>query len=282
MSPDNNLDLTCNERPSDSPFVETVWSSQSEQAAPFISMADHSNALVITKYRGKTVLTVRGPETRATPANMQSDSEFWGIRFKPGVFMPYFPARMVMDRHDLNLPEAGDATFWLNGSAWEIPDFENADTFVDWLARDGLLVYDPIVEAALRGEPLHLSPRQAQRRFLQSTGLTYKTMSQIQRARFAVRLLKQGAPAAKVAYQAGYFDQPHLIRSLKHFVGLTPGEIHDSKRSKRMSFLYNTASPLPATMSGQEDNDESNNPIRVLDSGWQLGSAERPSYTAPE
>ncbi len=40
---------------------------------------------------------------------------------------------------------------------------------------------------------------------------------------------------------AGYFDQAHLIKSLKHFVGLTPGLIIDNSRLEKLSFLYNTA-----------------------------------------
>ncbi len=41
--------------------------------------------------------------------------------------------------------------------------------------------------------------------------------------------------------QAGYFDQPHMTRSLKHYIGLTPGQIIDQGRARPRSFLYNTA-----------------------------------------
>lgn len=269
------MDLVCEERLSDSPFVESVWRSQSEKAAPFISMADNRNALVITQYKGKTVATVRGPETKATTATEQAETELLGIRFKPGVFMPYMPAKMVMDRRDFNLPEAGSNFFWLNGSAWQFPDYENADTFVDWLTSDGLLVYDPLVNALLHGRTVELSPRQVQRRFLQATGLSHKVMHQIQRARYATSLLKQGTPVLNAVHQAGYFDQSHLIRSLKRYIGLTPGQISDPNRNVRMSFLYNTAPLAPATMSLQED-DERDRDIRVLEAGWRPESGESP------
>ena len=45
-----------------------------------------------------------------------------------------------MDRRDANLPEATSTSFWLSGSAWQFPTYENAETFVDRLVRDGLLV----------------------------------------------------------------------------------------------------------------------------------------------
>jgi AraC-like DNA-binding protein len=258
------MDLMFEEKPSDSPFVETIWRSQGEQAGPFISMADSHYAIVIAKSGGKTVVTVRGPETRATLAQSLANVEYFGIRFKPGTFMSFMPAKMVIDRRDLNLPEVASRSFWLNGSAWEIPDYENADTFVDWLIRDGLLVYDPVVDAMLKGQPVDLSLRSVQRRFLQTTGLTHNAMHQIERARFAVSLLKQGVSILDTVYQAGYFDQPHLTRSLKHFIGLTPSQIIDQNRLERLSFLYKTKPFEQARMQAENDKFEKNSHIMVL------------------
>ena len=236
------MDLMCDERPSDSPFVDSIWRSYSEHGGAFISMAEIHCGIVVTKYNGRTILTVRGPETRATPAYCPAGAEFIGIQFKAGAFMPDLPAKRVMDRRDVNLPEATSKSFWLNGSAWQFPDFENADTFVDWLVRDDLLVHDPVVDAVVQGQrPEEVSLRTVQRRFSQATGLTQGAAHQIERARYATTLLKQGASILDTVYEAGYFDQPHMTRSLKHFTGLTPAQIIDKSRSARLSFLYKTA-----------------------------------------
>ena len=64
-----------------------------------------------------------------------------------------------------------------------------------------------------------------QRHFLRTTGLTYKAFTQIERAQKALGLLQQGRPAADVAFALGYADQPHMIRSVKAIMGLTPGQI---------------------------------------------------------
>ena len=163
------------DRPSDSSFVEMIWRAQSERAGSFISLAASHWEMVVTRYRGKTTFTVRGPETKATPLHYQRTGVEWlGIRFKVGTFLPYLPPGKLLDRRDANLPQATSTSFWFQGSAWEFPTFENADTFVEWLAREGLLVRDPVVEAVLRGHPQALSPRSIQYRFLQATGLTYK------------------------------------------------------------------------------------------------------------
>jgi len=232
------MDLTCEERLSDSSFVERVWRSQGEREGNFISSAEIHYGMVVTKHQGKTIFTVRGPEIRATPAYCPPDAEFIGIVFKPGTFIQHLPAGMVMDRQDMNLPDANSQSFWLNGRAWQFPEYENADTFVDWLVRDGLLVHDALVDAVIRGEPLDMSLRTVQRRFLQATGLTQGDVRQIERARYATTLLKQGVPILDAAFEAGYFDQPHLTRSLRQYIGLTPAQILDNTRTERLSVFY--------------------------------------------
>jgi AraC-like DNA-binding protein len=213
------------ERPSDSPFVEIVWRTQSESAGSFTSLATSHWEMVVTRHNGKTSLTVRGPETKATPALCPADAEFFGIIFKLGAFMPHLPPRIVRDRRDVILPEATSQSFWLNGSAWQFPNFENADTFVDRLVQDDLLVREPVVDAALQGQLKAVSLRSVQRRFLRATGLTHSAVRQIERARKAMALLQQGISILDTVDQAGYFDQPHLTRSLKHCMGQTPAQI---------------------------------------------------------
>jgi hypothetical protein len=66
--------------------------------------------------------------------------------------------------------------------------------FADRLIRQGILVRDPVVEAAIQGHVPDKSIRSLQYRFLQATGLTHKTIQQIERARNAVSLLEQGTP----------------------------------------------------------------------------------------
>jgi len=211
-------------RPSDSPFVETVWRTRSEGGGSFTSLAATNWEMVVTKQKGKTFLTVRGPETKAMPAPVPEDAEFFGIVFKLGTFMPHLPARNLVNSQ-LDLPEGLSNSFWLHGATWQFPDYENADTFVARLVRDGMLVCDPVVAAVLQNQPQNLSIRTLRRRFLQATGLTHKAIQQIERARRATALLQQGASILDTVYEVGYFDQPHLTKSLKYFMGQTPAQI---------------------------------------------------------
>ena len=233
--------LTFEDRLSDSPLVERIWRSQSERPGTFHSIAMSHWEMVVTKYNGNTILTVRGPESKATPLHLSLvGAEWFGIRFKLGTIMPHLPASDLVNG-DVNLPDASSKSFWLNGSAWQFPDYENADTFVDRLVHQGLLARDPVVETALHGQLKDLSIRTARRHFLRTTGLTQSTIRQIERARYATVLLQQGASILDVVYEAGYFDQPHLTKSLKYFIGQTPMQIMQKNESEQLSFLYKTA-----------------------------------------
>jgi AraC-like DNA-binding protein len=230
--------LIFNDRPSDSPFVERIWRCHSERAGTFLSIAESHWEMVVTRHNGKTTLTVRGPETNAATLDCPAEGEWLGIRFKLGTFMPHLPARNLLDRRDVTLPEATGQSFWLNGSAWEYPDFENAETFVDRLVHDGLIAVDLPVRAALQRRQQKMSIRTAQRHFLQATGMTHCTIRQIERARHATNLLKQGVSILDAVPQAGYFDQAHLTRSLKFLIGQTPAQI--IRGDKQLSYLYKT------------------------------------------
>jgi hypothetical protein len=226
------------DRPSDSRVIDRVWRSQSERAGNFHSMATCNCGIVVSKYQGRTSLTVRGPETHATMADCPPDGEWFGIQFKLGTFLSLLPACELRDRNDVTLPDASGRSFWLNGSAWEYPGFDNAETFVQRLVRKGLIVTDPSIGEALRGAPGHLSRRTLQRRFLRATGLTLMSIRQITRARRAAYLLRGGAGILRVAHDLGYFDQAHLSRSLKYFIGQTPAQIFRGER--QLSLLYKT------------------------------------------
>jgi AraC-like DNA-binding protein len=219
------MELVFDERSANSTFVEMVWRTRSDSAGASTSVAASNWEVVVATFNGKTIVTARSPETKASQADFPADAEFFGIVFKLGTFMPHLPLRTFLDRQDATLPEASGNFFWLHGSAWEIPTFENADVFVDRLIRQGILARDPVVEAAIQGHTPDMSVRSLQYRFLRATGLTHKTIQQIERARSAVSLLEQGTPISDTAFELGYFDQAHLTNSLKRFVGRTPAQI---------------------------------------------------------
>jgi len=230
--------LCFEERVSDSPLIERVWRSQSDRGGKFVSIAATNFEMAVTRLAGDTFLTLRGPETTATAIECPPGGEWLGIRFKLGTFMPRLTPEKLRDHNDVTLPNASSRSFWLDGSAWEYPDFENAEDFVAKLVGEGIIAREPAVDAVMRDQQPAQSLRTAQRRFLRATGLTYRTVRQIQRARYATNLLRQGTSILDTVHDAGYFDQAHLTNSLKHLIGQTPVEI--ARRAAQLSFLYKT------------------------------------------
>ncbi|MGH7453769.1 MAG: hypothetical protein ACRENG_20635 [bacterium] len=136
-------------RPSDSPFVESVWRTQTTGGGSFISTAASLWEMVIAKQMGKSILSIRGPETKASPALVpDGEAEYVGIVFKRGAFMPHLPKQHLVNEA-VHLPESSKNSFWLQSRTWQFPDFENADTFVDRLVHDEMLAQDQVVDDVL-------------------------------------------------------------------------------------------------------------------------------------
>ena len=85
---DTGMELVFDQRSANSSFVEVVWHTHSERAGTFTSVAVSNWEMVITTFNGKTMITARGPETKASEADFPADAEFVGIIFTLGTFMP--------------------------------------------------------------------------------------------------------------------------------------------------------------------------------------------------
>jgi hypothetical protein len=218
------MSIVYEQRPSESPYVETITHGRTAGDGSTIRPAESRWHMVVARQEGDARMFVVGPLTTSGVASWTEGAELLWVRFGLGTFMPHLPAMNSLDR-EMVLPRAADRSFWLGGSAWKFPDHENVDTFVERLVRNGLLVRDPIVNAALEGRPQALSPRTLRHRFLRATGLSQSRVLGIERAGRAAALLRQGVSISDAVHEEGYFDQPHLTRSLKRWVGHTPVQI---------------------------------------------------------
>src|SRR5262249_39094835 len=139
--------------------------------APFLSIAANRCELVVSRLGGQITMTVRGPETKATPmGDCPGDGEWVGILLKLGAYLPHLPARTLVDR-GIDLPTVSRTSFWMSGAAWQFPDYANAETFVGRLVRKSLLARVPEVDAAVQRQQPNRSASTIQRRFLRATGL---------------------------------------------------------------------------------------------------------------
>jgi AraC-like DNA-binding protein len=219
------MSIVYEQRRSDSPYVEAVTHGRTESDGSTVRPAESRwHMVVIRQDCGARALAV-GPLTGAGVASWTAGAEILWIRFALGTFMPHMPARSLLDAETV-LPDATSKSFWLAGSAWPFPDHENVEAFVERLVREGVLARDPVVGATSTGRPQQgLSPRTLRHRFLRATGLAQGAVLQVERANRAAALLRKGVLIPDVVHQEGYFDQSHMTRSLKRWVGRTPARI---------------------------------------------------------
>ncbi|MGH9972222.1 MAG: DUF6597 domain-containing transcriptional factor [Pyrinomonadaceae bacterium] len=171
--------------------------------------------------------------------------EIMGVRFRPGGAYRFLP---------LSLDTITDNTI-STGEIWgrEGLDIEDAvfeagsDARRQQLVEEFLLrrlamtaAYRPRFEAAIgaiirsRGqarvlevaEHVEWSPRQLEREFRVSVGLSPKALARIIRFQNLLRLVGEGALRewASLALEVGYADQPHMVREFREFSGQSPSE----------------------------------------------------------
>lgn len=207
-----------------SPLVDAVTHTVFSGNGATLMQPDGCWDFVIIKSSGRTMVLRTGLTTKAVEHVFADGDEILSITFKPSAFMPLMPGERMLDEGVL-LETIGRDRFWLGTDVMEIPTLENVDGFIAKLLANQAVEDNDIVASVVAGQPKAMSERTMQRHFLKTTGLTYKTFSQIERAQKAIGLLQQGRPAADVAFALGYADQPHLIRSLKAIMGQTPRQI---------------------------------------------------------
>src|SRR5260221_7628417 len=162
-----SMSIIAEERGSDSPYVETITRARTALDGSPIRPAEICWHMVLRRLNGNIDLLVVGPWTSAGVISYTEGAELLWIKFKLGTFLPHLPTRHLLDRETI-LPGAARRSFWLDGSAWQFPDYENADTFVDSLVRTGWLGFDPVGKALCEGHLKDLPSRPARHRFRRS------------------------------------------------------------------------------------------------------------------
>jgi hypothetical protein len=221
--------ITRRQRQTDSDLVAVVThvaygDPDSDRLEPDITVPDGLWDIAVLRHRGTVQVLQTGLITRPVELPFEPGDEYLAISFKPGAYMPRLPGRQMVDRGVIR-PIGAGRTFELDADTFEIPSFENAEGLVQRLARRDIVVLDDVVDRVVDGDPAWASERTVERRFRWALGLSPKQLAQIQRAREAMTRLAAGSAPAAVAADLGYADQPHLTRSLRRFMGRTPGKV---------------------------------------------------------
>lgn len=224
-------------RSSPSPYIARVWRAHARDVETMTSVANSTWELVVWNEGEQLLCTVRGPETRASSAPVPQNSRSAGILFAHGVHMPHLPVSELVDGAT---PPSRiiDGRLPLAGRRWPLPAYESAESFVQQLVEEQILARDAVVAEVLGGGSPTVSARTLQRRVAATTGLSMGLIRQIARAREAAMRLGEGEPILEVVHGLGFYDQPHLSRSLTRFIGRTATQLAQGRQERQLSMLY--------------------------------------------
>ena len=188
-------------------------------------------------YSPASGLEVVGTMTREQRFDILPGERRVGLRFQPGMarrFLRIVAAELVDRVIPLEDVLGPGARQWRERLDAGASTTEWRQTLLDGVVcRAGNL--DPVhlaIEAMVRvhgeadidslADQAGMSARQFRRRCREESGVSPKQLARILRFRRACALASRGESWLKVAVEAGYFDQAHLIRDFREFTGSTP------------------------------------------------------------
>lgn len=239
-------------------FVERVRSFAPSvgSAARVDRLPDGRTALVFRVFEaGGGELHLVGPRTHALLKDATKFERAVMVEFKPGWSTPLFgvPACELTDRYvaldavwgpssqDLLAELVADSSTTAVVTRLERaftqfarPSWEPTSAL---LAREAAFLLQEVgARVELVADRLGVTARHLRRVFVENIGIGPKDFARSARLQRAVRLSSESRDWSRIAADAGYYDQAHLIADFRALVGLTPG-----------AFAKRSAAPRPQT-----------------------------------
>jgi len=94
--------------------------------------------------------------------------------------------------------------------------------------------------ASIRAIARHAAMSQSalERHFRAAVGATPKKLSRLARLQHVCRLWDTGKSLTDIAFEAGYCDQPHMVRDFRLFTGASPEEFFQSPHPRNLPTFY--------------------------------------------
>lgn len=212
-------------RESRSPHVNLVWWAEIDEDSTYVDAANEFWGLSFGEgaVGGAMTATLIGPTTDPRTLDMRAGERAWGVELAAHVFVRGLAKSHLVG--ELRPLDTDGAWFELAGIRLPIPDLDGLEYLVGVLLRQGVLVADHRVAAALSGDGGRWSERTLHRSVAETTGLGRKRIEQLRRARTAYALLQEGLSLAEAANAAGFADQAHMTRAFTALAGQSPARI---------------------------------------------------------
>jgi AraC-like DNA-binding protein len=237
-------------------YVSHYWLSLCNPRLALPVLPDGTVDVVIHRHGPIVGVRAYGAITAATTIAVEPQSHYLGIRFRPGQSR-HFMRACAQELTDACEPAEGLLAFGLDGLAEamlapDVPGVPNVFSRLDALLERHLAARPPrsgridaaiaVIEAAHGAVRMDApaaacgtGPRQFERIFRQTVGVSPKLFASIVRFAHAAELIGRRQPLADVALAAGYVDQSHMGRDVRRLTGLSARRLQEA-----MSHFYQT------------------------------------------
>jgi AraC-like DNA-binding protein len=233
------------------PFVQCYWCISAASASSILNrvcpdgcadiVIDLSPSLSLSAPGDLGRSYAVGTMRRAAQVPLAGRIHLFGVRFRPSAAGLFFGVPM----HELTDRTVPLADLW-NGAADLVVRLERAATLPERVSRVEQFLRDrlrriaepaPVVGHAVRfiartggaqrtrelERAVGVGGRQLERRFREAVGISPKAFARVIRFRRALAALRSTPVAwSRLATEAGYYDQAHLIREVRALAGVTP------------------------------------------------------------
>ena len=226
-------------------FVERAQAFVSKAGTiPPVQLPNGRTSLVFRAFEGgsRGDVCVVGPRTRAVFKNSNGLARAVILQFKPGSsasLLGVAPTYVVDRIVSLEELWGGPGRHLLDDLLAIQNPSETVDRLADALARRLRLVVDTASARLARravtlleatevrvdsvAQRLGVTPRHLRRAFTEAVGVGPKDFARSVRLQRAVRMASASTDWGRIAAEAGYYDQAHLIGDFRDLIGLTPG-----------------------------------------------------------
>lgn len=231
--------------------VELVFDLRNDRIRIFDDESDATG-----RWLGGAVVT--GAQSRYFVLESSQQASVVGVHFRPGGAAPFFqlPLGEIMDQHvsleDLWGKAAHELRERLQDAKTPASLFALLEAALLERLRELPPTYRLVVEAmerisacptSMRVREVSDSTGYSQKRFIRlfhsQVGLTPKLFGRVQRFQWLLDQINNGTNVdwARVALDAGYFDQSHMIRDFRAFSGVSPVKYQpvEANRKNHMS-----------------------------------------------
>ena len=220
--------------------VERPAASEAYRGREWRIVPDHCPHLLYHRLRDGSRLTLVGPRTRAVDVPKDRRRLTVAVRLRswtlPGL-LDVAPSEL----RDRSIPLAqalGRPGARLQERLDELRADECVPALTDWLrrratgpearsearARQASAALQQTSSCREAARELQVSPRGLRLIMGSGVGLAPKTYARIVRLHRALDLAAGGGPWTSTAFASGYYDQAHMIREFRHFLGESPQE----------------------------------------------------------